>query len=369
MSSVAKPGELNRVFISDCEGPVSKNDNAFELASRFIPKGDRLFTLISRYDDVLAEIIKREGYKAGDTLKLILPFLKANDVKDEDMVEYSSGHILLVSGAKEMLGFVRGLMPSFIVSTSYVHYMRALCDIVGFPLESVYCTQLDLDKYWISAEEKSRLVELGEEMNNLTMPDIPRGARYVEDLPRKMQETIGRLDEIFWKEVSSMKIGRLLDEVNPVGGTEKAVAVNDVCSKLNVGLQDVMYVGDSITDVEAFRLVRDGGGLAVSFNGNNFAVRDAEVAVLSENAVVTAVLADVFKGFGKSKLMKLIEEWKLSTIEKFALYQPLKRCFLRVCRKGFPRVELVTAHNRGRLMRESAAFRRTVRGERIGRLG
>ena len=44
-------------------------------------------------------------------------------------------------------------------------------------------------------------------------------------------------------------------------------------------LEDVMYVGDSITDVEAFKLVRDNGGLTVSFNGNSYAVKNAEVAV------------------------------------------------------------------------------------------
>ena len=44
-------------------------------------------------------------------------------------------------------------------------------------------------------------------------------------------------------------------------------------------LADVMYVGDSITDVEAFKLVRDNGGLSVSFNGNSYAVKNAEVAV------------------------------------------------------------------------------------------
>ena len=44
-------------------------------------------------------------------------------------------------------------------------------------------------------------------------------------------------------------------------------------------LSDVMYVGDSITDVEAFKLVRENGGLTVSFNGNEYAVRNAEVAV------------------------------------------------------------------------------------------
>ncbi len=83
-----------RIFISDCEGPISKNDNAFELASHFIPHGDKFFTLISRYDDILADIVKKKGYKAGDTLKLILPFLKAYDATNQGIMEYSSKNVL-----------------------------------------------------------------------------------------------------------------------------------------------------------------------------------------------------------------------------------------------------------------------------------
>ena len=72
-----------RVFVTDCEGPISKNDNAFELAAHFIPDGDRFFANISKYDDVLADVVKKEDYKAGDTLRLILPFLKAYGANDK----------------------------------------------------------------------------------------------------------------------------------------------------------------------------------------------------------------------------------------------------------------------------------------------
>ena len=63
-----------KLFITDCEGPISKNDNAYEITQQVISDGDKFFTQISRYDDVQADILKRQGYKAGDTLKLILPF-------------------------------------------------------------------------------------------------------------------------------------------------------------------------------------------------------------------------------------------------------------------------------------------------------
>ncbi len=68
---------MNRVFVTDCEGPVSLNDNAYEAAAAFIPDGDRFFRKVSEFDDILADEIKRPGYNAGDTLKLIVPFLVA----------------------------------------------------------------------------------------------------------------------------------------------------------------------------------------------------------------------------------------------------------------------------------------------------
>lgn len=52
---------MNRVFVSDCEGPISKNDNAFELAANFIPNGDIIFANISKYDDVLADVLHKPG--------------------------------------------------------------------------------------------------------------------------------------------------------------------------------------------------------------------------------------------------------------------------------------------------------------------
>jgi len=369
MSSKPTSVESQKIFISDCEGPISKNDNAFELACQFIPDGNRLFTLISRYDDILADIVKREGYKAGDTLKLILPFLKAYDVTNKTITEYSSRNILLVPGAKEMLGFVKSFMPSFIVSTSYEQYMRALCHMVNFPFQNVYCTHLDLDKYSISEEEKKELKQLREEMVEFPIPEIPKGAESLKDFPKKLQQVVQRLDEIFWEDIPSMEIGKMFSEVNPVGGFEKAASVKGIVAKLKGSFYNAMYVGDSITDVEVFKLVRDGGGLTVSFNGNSFAVREAEVVVLSGNAVVTAVLVDVFSRFGKDQVINLIREWKPSTMKQFTLNPSLKECFLTLYLHTFPRIELVTAQNIDKLMQESTAFRKSVRGEAIGKLG
>jgi energy-converting hydrogenase A subunit R len=364
-----KQSSRQRIFISDCEGPISKNDNAFELANHYIPDGNRLFMLISKYDDVLADIVKRPGYKAGDTLKLILPFLKAYRVTNQAITDYSSKNVLLVPGAKEMLQFVRNLMPSFIVSTSYEQYMRALCDLVDFSFKNVQCTRLNLDKYKITEKEISQIKRLREKMVTMQIPEIPMGAESLKDFPKEPQDTVNKLDEIFWKELSQMQVGATFREVNPVGGDEKAEAVENISAQLKTSMHNVMYVGDSITDVSAFKLVREKGGLTVSFNGNAYAVREAEIAVLSENAIVTAVLADAFQRFDKKGVMRLVQEWSPSTLDKFGLTPSLKKRVFELCKNRLPRVEVVTSQNRDRLMEESASFRKRVRGEAVGRLG
>ena len=358
-----------RIFISDCEGPISKNDNAFELATHFIPQGDNFFTLISRYDDILADIVKKPDYKAGDTLKLILPFLKTYGATSQSIMEYSSKNVLLVPGAKHMLQFVKAVMPSFIVSTSYEQYMRALCSLIEFPYENVYCTRLDLDKYQLEEKERERLKQLRREMSALPMLGIPKNAKSLKDFPIQYQEAIKRLDEIFWEEIGKMGIGKIFSEVNPVGGYEKAEAVQSIAKRLGSRVSNVMYVGDSITDVSAFQLVRKEGGLTISFNGNEYAVREAEIAVLSENAVVTAVLADTFNKFGKNTVFKLVKEWNHQAFQKCGVDLSLQERVLRLYPEQLPKVEMITSDNKERLMKESSAFRKTVRGEAIGKLG
>ena len=47
-----------------------------EISDYFIPEGGELFSILSNYDDMLVEK-NIDGYLAGSTLKLILPFFKA----------------------------------------------------------------------------------------------------------------------------------------------------------------------------------------------------------------------------------------------------------------------------------------------------
>ena len=360
---------MKRAFISDCEGPISKNDNAYEITAHYVPNGNRLFTVISRYDDVLVEILKRSGYKAGDTLKLILPFLKAYGVTDAKMEEFSANNLVLISGAKDTLQHVRSFADAFIVSTSYEHYIRATCKALAFPCENAYCTRVNLDKYSLSESENVRLKRISQEIAKMPMFEISPNAGSLKDLPIEAQKTVQQLDGIFWKEIAGMNFGRIYSEVHPMGGKEKAAAVRDIAEKMSMGISDCMYVGDSITDEEAFSLVKKHGGLTISFNGNQYAVGNAEIAVLSENSLITAVIADVFCRYGKQQSLDLAASWSREVLKKSQVSPVLMNRVFKLYPSELPKVKIITSENMENLTKESSEFRKKVRGEAVGRLG
>jgi energy-converting hydrogenase A subunit R len=360
---------MKKIVVFDCEGPISKNDNAYELSAHFIPNGDKLFANISKYDDVLADVLRKPGYSAGSTLKLILPFFKAYDVTDKQMEEFSAKNILLIANTPAMFERVRANAEVFIVSTSYEHYIKALCRAIDFPYENTYCTKVSLDKYALSQQEKERLKELAQEIAQMRLINIPSTARTIADFSHDDQAAILRLDEIFWTELPKMSAGKMLTDVVTVGGEQKAEAVRDAIKRLGVRLADVMYVGDSITDVEAFKLVRHSGGLAVSFNGNSYAVRNAEVAVLSESNLVTALIADLFCRLGKDQALKVVMFWCRAAVEESGVNSAFLKQLYTVYPGVLPRVQIVTTQNVGALVRESSEFRKKIRGVEVGRLG
>jgi energy-converting hydrogenase A subunit R len=360
---------LKRVFISDCEGPISKNDNAFEITANFIPNGDRLFTVISKYDDVLADVIKKPGYSAGSTLKLILPFLKAYDVTDAQMEDFSVQNLILIPNSKNTLQHIRKIANSIIISTSYEHYIRALCRALEFPFNNTYCTKLSIDKFDITEQEKSRLKELTKEITQMPMITIPPMARTLEDFSKNDQNIIGQLDKVFWSEIKGMRVGRTFSEVSTIGGIQKAASIEDAVARCQVTLREVMYVGDSITDVEAFRLVGKNGGLAVSFNGNGYAVKNSEIAVLSENNLVTAVIADVFCKQGKQATLDFVKNWNLQSLETSKVDPSLLDRLFALHPQTLPKVQIVTTENMETVTKKSNEFRKKVRGEAIGNLG
>jgi energy-converting hydrogenase A subunit R len=357
------------LFISDCEGPISKNDNAFEITKEFIPNGDRLFTLISKYDDILADNLKKPDYDAGSTLKLILPFLKAFNVTERKIEQFSANNLLLIKDSKISLSYIRKLSPAFIVSTSYEQYIKALCEAISFPFENTYCTKLSIDKFSISDKETKYLRKIAKELSEMPQIIIPTNANSIDDFSLETQKVIKKLDNLFWKELSSSSLYRFFTDVIPIGGSQKARAIKDVVKKNNNSLKNVIYFGDSITDSEALSLVKKNGGLAVSFNGNQYAINNSDVAILSDSNLVIAIITNLFCLFGTKSTLKLLKNWNATVLEELGMESGLLRRFLIDNPGNLPLVEILTTKNTKFLIEKSNIFRKKVRGKSVGRLG
>ena len=74
----------------------------------------------------------------------------------------------------------------------------------------------------------------------------------------------------------------------------------------------MLYIGDSITDVEPLAFARDNDGISISFNGNEYPLNVAEIAIVSPSAVTTAVIANVYADNDKNKVLQFIEEYNSS---------------------------------------------------------
>lgn len=349
------------LYVTDCEGPVTLNDNAFELSTHFLQEGEALFRRLSRYDDLLADVLRRPGYRSGDTLRIILPFFKAYGLTDEKIRSFSEKNLLFTPGAPEVLANLSQRLPVFIISTSYQPYVVALCKALNFPLERAYFTSLSLDRYTLPKPEEQRLKEIAAEIVSWPEENFFLEEKEGSLLP-ELTEIIASLDRVFWEELPRLKIGECLQEVRPVGGKEKVAALKEILDKQGADVAEVMYVGDSITDQDALRFVREGGGMSVSFNGNRYALAVAEVACIASRADVLQVLGEAFAHTCAQGVRKLVAAGTSSLEEKLSPRFSKER-------ETFLRVEPVTEKNREELIRLSEGMRKALRGEKIGTLG
>ena len=378
---------VKKVFITDCEGPLTLNDNAYELADEFIEDGGKLFKIISRFDDYLVDDVKLENYHAGDTLKLIVPFYKLAGLTNEKMIKFSRENIYLVDGSDDTLRFANELIDSFIVSTSYGQYIEALCNYIDFPFQNTYHTQLDIG--WAtnfnSFDAKSDNVSTA--TNNSQTIVGTKSPKFIEELKKvdefrkiilehgeENEDDFNVLYDIFFNEFPKLEINKYIESVKTVGGKGKQIAVEDIVERFGLESGSIIYMGDSITDVEPLQYARDNGGLSVSFNGNEYPLNVAEIAVISDHTIVSSILIDLHSRFDKEYVLDFIREYSQkgpnAAFEDFEVDYSLVEEFEKVFyNKEAPIIEIITDENRDYLLRLSKEMRNGIRGKDIGGLG
>ncbi|MDD4876180.1 MAG: HAD hydrolase family protein [Dehalococcoidales bacterium] len=252
----------------DLEGPLSPQDNAYEIMKLF-PNGGEIFEVISRYDDLLT-LEKRDGYEPGDTLALIVPFLILHNITENDIASLASKANLTNGAADFVFWLQTDGWKIFCISTSYKQYALHITHKLGIYAHNVACTLFSLDKFRAALSEKdANLLRQGEK-------DILKLYPVSDD-----KEIKQRLDNFFREKLPFTDIGAAINNVKPVGGQRKASALTKFADTYDQPLSKWIVIGDSITDYRMLQMVEAAGGLAIAFNANEYALPYATMSLAS----------------------------------------------------------------------------------------
>ncbi|MDF1556660.1 MAG: hypothetical protein P1P80_00550 [ANME-2 cluster archaeon] len=360
---------------SDWEGPWVTADHAFDIMKQGIKGGERLFAAVSAYDDYLAYVVKKQDYEPGNTLTLIAPFLIAFGLDDDFLTARAKDNANFIAGSIKAIEMLRSHYTMNIISTSYHQYVHYSTYLAGIPIENTYCTWFPIDDYAMDISDTDK--ELVRQMADtiLSMPELDID---VNTDPREMDDAVvdalQHLDNFFWEVLPFTGYAKMLMEVKPVGGNRKYEAVVSALEKEGQELKCSATIGDSITDLKMLKNTKDAGGLALSFNGNEYAISNCNVAVMSGNCMVTTLLVDVFERRGIEAIEVLVSDWGWPAVKKLHgqgevdenIYNAFRQAFTG---SDFPHVVWVTQDNMDETIRVSKDYRRSVRGTQIGALG
>jgi energy-converting hydrogenase A subunit R len=283
----------------DLEGPLSPQDNAYEVMKLLGEEGAAIFEVISRYDDIIS-LEGREGYEPGDTLALIVPFFLAHDLTEDDIRQVSA-RAKVIDGAKYLFEQLQAdNWDIYIISTSYEQHAYNIGQQLGVPEDHILCTKLNLAEMRLALPESAFTLLKGAEK------DIP--ALYSDIKRDDTDRIVKRLDEFFFRQLPALDFDVFSTRV--IGGERKADAIRTIAQEKGIALRDIIAVGDSITDYKMLGEVAAHGGVAVVFNGNDYAVPYANVGLASVDIRFLYMVCETFARSGKGAAMELVTDWE-----------------------------------------------------------
>ncbi|NVM53704.1 MAG: HAD hydrolase family protein [Candidatus Helarchaeota archaeon] len=291
-----------KVCAFDMEGPLSFTDFAAEICKLLGPrlkyeKLDAFFAMVSNYDDYLIEnpnMIKELGiksYEPGDTLKLLAP-IYISYFTDKELVEISKKNIGLIPGSIETINRLKEDWDISIISTSYTQHAHNVAQELGIPLDHVYCTSLDVTL-------RNEIKNIEEHLQVLIDTIFKK---YLEK-NSQLEVVIDDLNQFFWKKASDYV--NVMNKIFVRGGHRKEAALVEISEKLSVPISEMIATGDSITDKDMLRRLNEEGGIAISFNGNQYSIPHANIAVTSPNLM--GVMA-IFQN--RENVWDFISDWE-----------------------------------------------------------
>lgn len=300
------------LVVLDLEGPLLSNDNAFEI-TRYLAAlcglrafiGGNFYERISRIDDIwgdfglLGEIDPE--YASGHTLKIMLPFFRAMWSDKRNLYEYSRRTVRVLPGADSTL---RNLTKSYdcrIVSTSYDFFVKAALDSCGIDHRLAVCTQTpEFGDIPIGMFQRRALLDFMIEVAGMPLIEYNRETGEIDPRHRHPYD---RITDFIWNELYYWDVGGLLSDVHPVGQAQKLEALITISGLLGYEPRDILYVGDSQTDVACVKYLRK-HGLTLLINAKRPVLESGHISAAVSDARVIGIIADLFADSGREAVLE-----------------------------------------------------------------
>lgn len=315
--------QKSKILFTDGEGPLVLKDLARDIANKRI--SPIYFDALSMWVAYVSEQPSPK-LRPGDTLSLIVPHLLAHNVTDEDL-ESESERARIAHGVKDYLSSLKSEgWEVRVISTTYTHLWRDVSKRLGISRSEIACTRLNLgvlqehfgsSGFLQLADQTEQFIDRNEqkirEALNAFRGGLPLEAVFATDPMKKVSY---ELEHFYFTQLPDL--GFLpLKEIPVVNGHRKVEAVFKFANELGFGeYNDIVYVGDSITDDLTLEFIRENRGLAIALNGDEFAIRNANVAVALDDRRNLKPLLDAWANAGMKGVQSFIEGQPKSTSGK-----------------------------------------------------
>jgi len=277
-----------KVCCWDLEGPISVIDFAAEMGKLLSSKTElglqqydmgEFFYMISQYDDYLIDTPKIKEklgipeYQPGDTLRIMAPMYVAC-FSNNELIDLAEKNLGILPGIRELMALLQKEWEIFVISTSYSQFAYQVTKALNISQDHVYCTDLPLS----SLKENS--TNISKDVDTLVKNIFQK---YLEN-DKNLNFVIEDLNNFFWRGEETDYI-KIMNRVKVRGGKRKELAVEDISDRTGVPIDEMIAIGDSITDINMLERLDEENGIAISFNGNRFSLKYANTAVTTPNGI------------------------------------------------------------------------------------
>jgi len=255
------------------------------------------------------------------------------------------------------------VMPTFVTTSLYEHDVMNIFKELEIPMGNLTCTDLSLDSQDMSRSDARTLRGEIAKISSLRLPRIEYPLNVPMELDELDMKMLDVMDGVAETVNSLDSANAIMRSMSSIGSNEKAYTLLEIRRRTSIELDGTAYIGSETSDYQAMELVNESGGLSMSFNGEDFAVRGSNIAVLSNDCTVAAVILQEFYNSGIGAVLELAENWNEEYLKNGNFSDPyLVDAMLEANPKKLPEVYAVNRKNVDEIAKNSAAYRKKILG-------